>query len=176
MQNLTMSHWQHTIFGDKSRFQLYPLDGRLRVCRLLDELLKQRCLVYKVQAGCGSVHIWGAFYSGAKWPRVLPDRYLTGELYRGILQSTLLPFARQHFGDNYCYQEDNTTPHCARVVLDFLQQGNITKMEQPARWSDCNPIEHIWDELGRAIISMDNRPQNYGELRQGYWINRQKSP
>ena len=71
-----------------------------------------------------------------------------------------------YFGDNYRYQDDNATPHRARVVLDFLQQGNVTKMEQPPRSPDCNPIEHLWDELGRAISSMDNPPQNVDELRQ----------
>ena len=28
-RNLTVAHWQHVIFGDESRFQLYPVDGRL---------------------------------------------------------------------------------------------------------------------------------------------------
>ena len=27
-QNLTMAHWQHVIFSDESRFQLYLVDGR----------------------------------------------------------------------------------------------------------------------------------------------------
>ena len=54
----------------------------------------------------------------------------------------------------------------AWVVLDFLQQGNVTKMEQPARSPDCNPIEHIWDELGRAITGMYNLPHNLGEPHQ----------
>ena len=39
-------------------------------------------------------------------------------------------------------------------------------MEQPPRSPDCNPIEHIWDELGRAISSVGNPPQNLDELRQ----------
>ena len=89
-----------------------------------------------------------------------------GVLYRGILQNTLVPFARHYFGDNYRYQDDNATPHRAGVVLNFLQQGNVTKMEQPPRSPDCNPIEHLWDELGRAISSMDNPAQNLDELRQ----------
>ena len=110
--------------------------------------------------------VWGAFHNSAKSPLVLPDGYLTGVLYRGILQNTLVPFARHYFGDNYRYQDDNATPHRARVVLDFLQQGNVTKMEQPPRSPDCNPIKHLWDELGRAISSMDNPPQNLDELRQ----------
>ena len=167
-QNLTMAHWQHVIFGGEFRFQLHPVDGRLRVCRLHvpGERFQQRYQAYRAQAGGGSVHVCGAFHSGVKSPLALPDRYLTGELYRGISWNTSVPFARQHFGNNYHYQDNNATPYPVQVVLDFLQQVNITKMEQPARSPDCNPIDHIWDELGRAITSRDNPPRNLGELCQ----------
>ena len=165
-RNVTVAHWQHVIFGDESRFQLYPVDGRLRVRRLPGGRFRPGCQAHRVPAGGGSVQVWGAFHNSAKSPLVLPDGYLTGVLYRGILQNTLVPFARHYFGDNYRYQDDNATPHRARVVLDFLQQGNVTKMEQPPRSPDCNPIEHLWDELGRAISSMDNPPQNLDERRQ----------
>ena len=30
-RNLTVAHWHHVIFGDESRFELYPVDGRLKV-------------------------------------------------------------------------------------------------------------------------------------------------
>ena len=122
--------------------------GRLRVRRLPGEHFRPGCQPHMVQAGGGSVHVWGAFHNSAKSPLVLPDRYLTCVFYRGILQNILVSFARHYFGDNYRYQDDNATPHRARVVLDFLQQGNVTKMEQPPRSPDCNPIEHLWDELG----------------------------
>ena len=70
-QNLTMAHWQHAIFSDESRFQLYPVYGRLRVHRLTGERFQQRYQAFRVQAGGGLVHVWGAFHSGAKSPLVL---------------------------------------------------------------------------------------------------------
>ena len=165
-RNLTVAHWQHVIFGNESRFQLYPVDGRSRVRHLPGERFRPGCQAHRVQAGGGLVHVWGAFHNSAKSPLVLPDGYLNGVLYRGILKNTLVPFARHYFGDNYRYQDDNAIPHRARVVLDFLQQGKVTKIEQPPRLPDCNPIEHIWDEFGRAISSMDNPPQNLHERLQ----------
>ena len=162
-QNLTMAHWQHVIFGDKSGFQLNLVDGRLRVRHLPGECFKERCQAHRVQAGGGSVHAWGAFHSAVKSLIVLPDINLTSQLYRGILRNTLVPFARQHFWDNYCYQDDNATPHRAGVVLDFLEQNDVIQMEQPARSPDYNPINYIWGELGCAITSMDNQPQNLGD-------------
>ena len=85
--NLTVAHWQHVIFGDESRFQLYPVDGRLRVCRLPGERFRPGCQGHRVQAGGGSVHLLGAFHNSAKSPLVLPDGYLTGVLYRGICKT-----------------------------------------------------------------------------------------
>ena len=130
------------------------------------ERFQQRWQSWRFQAGGGSLHVWGAFQGGVKSPLVLPDRYLTSELRKDILQNAFVPFARQHFGDNYRCQDDNATSHCTHVVCDFLQEGDVTKMETPARSPGCNPIEHIWDELSRASTSMDNFPQNLGELCQ----------
>ena len=77
---------------------------------------------------CSPTIVWGAFHSGSKSPLVLPDRYLTVELYGGIFRNNLLSFARQQFGDNYHYQADNATPHRVWAVFDFFQQGNATNM------------------------------------------------
>ena len=163
-----MAHWQHVIISDESRFQLYPVDGRLMVRRLPGERFLQRCQAYRYQAGGGLEHVWELF-------TVRPGRYLQGELYRNILRNTLVPFARQFFGNNYRYQDDNITPHHAGVVLDFLQFRNFNKMEQHAKSPDCNPIKHIWDELGHAITSMDNRPRIMVISAKACWINGQKS-
>ena len=42
-RNLTVAHWQHVTFGDESRFQLYPVDGRLRVRPLPGERFRPGC-------------------------------------------------------------------------------------------------------------------------------------
>jgi hypothetical protein len=39
-------------------------------------------------------------------------------------------------------------------------------MDKPARSPECNPIEHPWDELGRAINKINCSLQNLNELRQ----------
>ena len=65
-RNLTVAPWQHVIFGDESRFQLYPVDGRLGVRRLPGERFRPGCQAHGVQAGDGSVHVWGAFRNSAK--------------------------------------------------------------------------------------------------------------
>ena len=70
------------------------------------------------------------------------------------------------------------TPHLTVLgkSLISLKQGNVTKMELLARSLDCYLIEHIWEDWGRAITSMDNPPQNLGELRQALLDNRAEIP
>ena len=67
-----MAHWQNVIFGDESKFQLYQVDGMLRVRRLPGKRFQPSCQAYRVPAAGGSVHIWGAFHSDAKSPLKAP--------------------------------------------------------------------------------------------------------
>ena len=52
------------------------------------------------------------------------------------------------------------------IGTDYLQQEHITEMDQSAQSPDCNPIEHIWGELGRAVINTDHTPHYLHELCQ----------
>ena len=50
----------------------------------------------------------------------------------------------------------NLLSNSAKTVTTFLQQLGITKMDQPAKSSDCDPIEPLWGNLGLAISRIDS--------------------
>jgi transposase len=45
----------------------------------------------------------------------------------------------------------NAKPHRARIVQHFLQQEDVQTIPWPAMSPDMNPIEHVWDFIGRKI-------------------------
>lgn len=165
-RNLTVQHWQHVIFGDESRFLLYPVDGRLRVRRRAGERLMDDCVQPRVAGGGGSVHVWGAICADGKSQLVILDQNVTGAVYTQILDQNLVPWARGLFGNNFRYQDDNAPSHRARVVTTYVEEHDVNVLRQPALSPDLNPIEHLWDQLGRAIRQRDNQPSNLRELGQ----------
>ncbi|GBN12618.1 hypothetical protein AVEN_12505-1 [Araneus ventricosus] len=52
-------------------------------------------------------------------------------------------------GTDAIFMDDNA--HRARLVLSYLENETIPQMAWTARSPDLNPIEHVWDMLGRRI-------------------------
>ena len=51
--------------------------------------------------------------------------------------------------------DDNARPHRSRAVTAYLQSEAVTSVPWPAMSPDFNPIEHIWDMLGRRILARE---------------------
>ena len=61
--------------------------------------------------------------------------------------------------------DDNARPHRARIVQHVLQQEAVQTIPWPAISPDMNPIEHVWDFIGRKINQRNPKCQNIDELR-----------
>lgn len=51
--------------------------------------------------------------------------------------------------------EDNATPHHAVVVAELLGNKDIQRLDWPTSSPDPNPIEQVWDFLGRPLAARE---------------------
>ncbi|GFU86278.1 uncharacterized protein TNCV_369341 [Trichonephila clavipes] len=64
--------------------------------------------------------------------------------------------------------DDNATCHRTLAIQDCLDSKGIQRLVWPARSPDLNPIENVWDALGRQVAGRNYPPTNKNTHR-GMW-------
>ncbi|GFU81039.1 transposable element Tcb2 transposase [Trichonephila clavipes] len=80
----------------------------------------------------------------------------------------LLPYVRLFrgaMGQQFLFMDDNAPCHCTVAAEQLLDSEDIERMDWPARSPDLNPIEHVWDFLGRRLAARTLPPVTIRELR-----------
>ncbi|GFW30546.1 transposable element Tcb1 transposase [Trichonephila clavipes] len=78
---------------------------------------------------------------------------MTGHVYRDVILEQHVRLFRGAMVAEFLFMDDNARLHGANIVDECLQSENITRMDLPAYSPDLNPIEHVWDMLGRRIAA-----------------------
>ncbi|GFV47876.1 uncharacterized protein TNCV_3414931 [Trichonephila clavipes] len=95
---------------------------------------------------------------------VVPNGTMTGQRY---IDEVLLPHVRLFrgaVGDKFVFMDDNATCHRTLAVQDCLDSEGIQSLVWPARSPDLNPIENVWDALGRQVAGRNYPPTNKNTL------------
>ena len=71
-----------------------------------------------------------------------------------ILQPEAVPFLQRH--GPAILMHDNARPHVARICRQFVNRNKVNVLPWSAVSPDMNPIEHIWDYLGRKVRARGN--------------------
>ncbi|GFV95735.1 transposable element Tcb2 transposase [Trichonephila clavipes] len=118
-----------------------------------------------VRFGGGGMLVYGGiFIDGRLDLYIIRDGLLTARRYRDeILRPIVVRYAAT-IGDDFILMDDNCRPHQTNLVEDFLFKEGIVRMELLACSPDMNPIEHVWDALGRRVAGRQPPPQTLQEL------------
>ena len=106
--------------------------------------------------------VWGGNTGRRKPNLIVVQGNLNAQGYIDhILHPEAVPFHQRH--GPAILMHDNARPHVARICRQLLDRNNVNVLPWPAVSPDMNPIEHIWDYLGRKVRARGNE-HNLGDL------------
>ncbi|GFW59660.1 transposable element Tcb2 transposase [Trichonephila clavipes] len=112
-----------------------------------------------------SIMVWaGIMINGRTRLHVVANGTMTGQRY---IDGVLLPHVRLFrgaVGDKFVFMDDNATFHRTLAVQYCLDSEGIQCLVGPARSPDLNPIENVWDALGRQVARRNYPPTNKNTL------------
>ncbi|GFU71336.1 transposable element Tc3 transposase [Trichonephila clavipes] len=118
--------------------------------------------------------VWGGIILGSRTDLHVQSVTMTGHIYRDVILEQHVRLFRGAMGAEFLFMNDNARPHRANIVDECLQSEDITRMDWPAYSPGLNPIEHVWDMLGRRIVARQPPPTCLPELRRALldeWCN-----
>ncbi|GFU54220.1 transposable element Tcb2 transposase [Trichonephila clavipes] len=79
--------------------------------------------------------------------------------------SNIIERDRGAMGLQFLFMDNNAPCHRTVAAEQLLESEDIERMDWPARSPDLNPIEHVWDFLGRRFAARTLPPVTIRELR-----------
>ncbi|GFV26631.1 transposable element Tcb2 transposase [Trichonephila clavipes] len=163
--NWTEQDWACVLFSEESRFSLSSDCRRQLIWRESGTAYRPENIQEKDRYPTCSIMVWaGIMINGRTRLHVVANGTMTGQRY---IDEVLLPHVhlfRGAVGDKFVFMDDNATCHRTLAVQDCLDSEGIQRLVWPACSPDLNPIENVWDALGRQVAGRNYLPTNKNTL------------
>ncbi|GFV45544.1 transposable element Tcb1 transposase [Trichonephila clavipes] len=123
------------------------------------------CVMFSDETRVACVCVWGGIILGSRTDLHVQSVTMTGHIYRDVILEQHARLFRGAMGAEFLFMDDNARLHRPNIVDECLQSDDITRMDWPAYSLDLNPIQHVWDMLGRRIAARQPPPTCLPELR-----------
>ncbi|GFX21801.1 transposable element Tcb2 transposase [Trichonephila clavipes] len=165
-RNWRDNEWGRVLFTDESRFSLSSDSHRILIWRERGSRNHPSNIIERDRYGGRGVLVWGGIMLCSRTDlHILDAGSVNGTRY---CNEILLPYVRLFrgaMGLQFLFMDDNAPCHRTVAAEQLLESEDIERMDWPARSPDLNPIEHVWDFLGRRLAARTLPPVTIRELR-----------
>ncbi|GFX03837.1 transposable element Tcb2 transposase [Trichonephila clavipes] len=165
-RNWRNNEWERVLFTDESRFSLSSDSPRILIWRERGSRNHPSNIIERDRYGGRGVLVWGGILLGSRTDLHIFDAgSVNGTRY---CNEILLPYVRLFrgvMGLQFLFIDDNAPCHRTVASEQLVESEDIERMDWPARSPDLNPIEHVWEFLGRRLAARTLPPVTIRELR-----------
>ncbi len=154
-QTKDMDYWNHVLWSDESKTNLFGSDCVKSVRRQPGEEYKDKWVLPTVKHGGGSVMVWGCMSAAGTGELQFIEGTMNANMYCDIL--------KQRLGRRAVFQHDNDPKHTSKTTTALLKKLRVKVMDWPILSPDLNPIEHLWGILRRKVE--ESKVSNIHQLR-----------
>ncbi len=127
-QTKDMDYWNHVLWSDETKINLFGSDCVKRVWRQQGEEYKDKYVLPTVKHGGGSVMVWGCMSAAGTGELQFIEGTMTANMYCDILKQSMIPSLRR-LGCRAIFQHDND--HCLAKAAEGKGDGLTTHVSRP---------------------------------------------
>ncbi len=127
-QTKDMDYWNHVLWSDETKINLFGSDGVKCVWWQSGEEYKDKCVLPTVKHGGGSVVVWGCMSAAGTGELQFIEGTMNTNMYCDILKQSSTPSLRR-LGRRAVYQHDND--HCLAKEAEGKGDGLAKHVSRP---------------------------------------------
>lgn len=150
-----------TMFVDEKDFEVADQPNPrndIYYARSAEEVPRRPTLAHPLK-----IHVCAGVCAKGVTPLHMFSENMTGELYKTILTSTIIPAAQRLLGKGWELAQDNDPKHTSKIVRAHLSASGVRVLNWPSRSPDLNPIENLWSIVNAKL--MENPPTFLAQLK-----------